>query len=93
MLYPEINTLMEEFDSRYSLVVAASKRARQLAAGGNCDKAVTMAIKEIAEGYVHPVFPPEYENSKKTSADINAEIEQAEPENTEPENTEPEQAE
>ena len=57
MLYPEIKTLMNEFDSRYSLVVATSKRARQLAATGNCDKAVTIAIKEIAEGYVHPILP------------------------------------
>ncbi len=59
MLYPEISTLMKEFDSRYSLVIATSKRARQLASTGNCDKAVNMAIKEIAEGYVHPIMPAE----------------------------------
>lgn len=61
MIYPEISTLMKEFDSRYSLVVATSKRARQLAGTGNCDKAVTVAVKEIAEGYVHPVAPEETE--------------------------------
>lgn len=55
MIYPAINQLMKEFDSRYSLVVATSKRARQLSENGNCDKAVTVAVKEIAEGYVHPV--------------------------------------
>ncbi len=57
MIYPEITSLMKEFDSRYSLVVATSKRARQLAMGGDCDKAVTIAIKEISEGYVHPILP------------------------------------
>ena len=59
MIYPEIKKLMKEFDSRYSLVVATSKRARQLAGSGDCDKAVTIAIKEIAEGYVHPVLTDE----------------------------------
>ncbi|MCH5187341.1 MAG: DNA-directed RNA polymerase subunit omega [Oscillospiraceae bacterium] len=59
MLYPEIKKLMGEFDSRYSLVVATSKRARQLAAAGSCDKAVSMAIKEISEGYVHPILTDE----------------------------------
>ncbi len=57
MIYPEIASLMKEFDSRYSLVVATSKRARQLAKDGDCDKAVTIAIKEISEGYVHPILP------------------------------------
>ena len=59
MLYPEIKKLMGEFDSRYSLVVATSKRARQLAESGSCDKAVSMAIKEISEGYVHPILTEE----------------------------------
>lgn len=57
MIYPEIASLMKEFDSRYSLVVATSKRARQLSKSGDCDKAVTIAIKEISEGYVHPALP------------------------------------
>ncbi len=63
MLYPEISKLMKEFDSRYSLVVATSKRARQLAVNGSCDKAVTMAVKEIAEGYVHPILPAQAEEA------------------------------
>lgn len=67
MIYPEINTLMKEFDSRYSLVVATSKRARQLAGGGNCDKAVTVAVKEIAEGYVHPVLPSDRIEAEETA--------------------------
>ncbi len=59
MLYPEISKLMENMDSRYSLVIATAKRARQLAqegavpmVGGTSDKYVSMAVREIAEGTV-----------------------------------------
>ena len=31
MLYPEVSKLMKGMDSRYSLVIATAKRARQLA--------------------------------------------------------------
>lgn len=46
---------MKKVDSRYTLVVEAAKRARQLADGSpkltkvNSDKEVTVAIHEIAE--------------------------------------------
>ena len=50
MLYPEIAKLMEGFDSRYSLVVATAKRARQLVCDASNDKTVSRAIKEIADG-------------------------------------------
>lgn len=69
MIYPEIATLMREFDSRYSLVVATSKRARQLSKNGDCDKAVTIAIKEISEGYVHPVLPGSAEEQQEADAE------------------------
>ncbi len=55
MIYPSINELMKKVDSRYTLVVEAAKRARQLADGApkltkvNSDKEVTVAIHEIAE--------------------------------------------
>ncbi len=55
MIYPSINELMKKVDSRYTLVVEAAKRARQLADGSpkltkvNSDKEVTVAIHEIAE--------------------------------------------
>lgn len=54
MLYPEISKLMETegIDSRYSLVIAAAKRARQLANESKKDKAVSEAIEEIAEGKI-----------------------------------------
>ena len=55
---PTVNELLEHADNRYSLVIATSKRARQIALG---DKAktevdekspVTLAANEIAEGKV-----------------------------------------
>ena len=70
MIYPEIATLMKEFDSRYSLVVATSKRARQLSKDGDCDKAVTIAIKEISEGYVHPILPGAAEENVEADDEI-----------------------
>ncbi len=69
MIYPEIASLMKEFDSRYSLVIATSKRARQLAHTGDCDKAVSMAIKEISEGYVHPILPSAAKEAIKDEED------------------------
>lgn len=54
MLYPEISKLMETegIDSRYSLVIATAKRARQIAADSKEDKVVSRAIDEIAEGKI-----------------------------------------
>ena len=55
---PTVNELLEYAENRYSLVIATSKRARQIALG---DKArtevderstVTLAANEIAEGKV-----------------------------------------
>jgi len=58
MIEPGINELLKKVDSRYTLVVAAAKRARQLAEGApklanvNSDKPVTIAIHEINENKV-----------------------------------------
>ncbi|MDR1439795.1 MAG: DNA-directed RNA polymerase subunit omega [Clostridiales bacterium] len=58
MISPDIKDLMAKMDSRYTLVVTAAKRARQLAAGDarmtkfRSDKPVTLAIHEIAEGRI-----------------------------------------
>mgnify|MGYP000846280057 CR=1 FL=1 len=55
MIEPGISSLLERVDSRYTLVVATAKRARQITEGANklteCDseKAVTIAINEIDE--------------------------------------------
>ncbi len=58
MLYPSINELLNKVDSRYTLVMLASKRARQLVEGSEphvkskSNKPVTIAIHEIAEDLV-----------------------------------------
>ena len=58
MISPDIKDLMKNMDSRYTLVVTAAKRARQLTGGAEpltkyrSDKPVTLAIHEIAEGKV-----------------------------------------
>ncbi len=59
MLYPPINELLDKVDSRYTLVVAAAKRARQLIDGSEpkvndlySKKPVSIATQEIFEGEV-----------------------------------------
>ncbi len=58
MVKPSVQELLEKEDNRYKLIVVASKRARQIAAGDitmtKCkDKSpVTLAANEIAEGKV-----------------------------------------
>ena len=58
MLYPSINELLEKVDSRYTLVLLASKRARQLVEGDKAffdtksKKVVSIAVQEIVEGKV-----------------------------------------
>ena len=58
MVKPTVNELLNKIDDRYQLVVATSKRARQLAEGADPltdkkeDSFVTLAADEIAEGKV-----------------------------------------
>ena len=58
MRYPSINELTKHHESRYSVVIAVSKRARQLADEHKHDgklthrKPVKEAINEIADGRV-----------------------------------------
>lgn len=53
LIYPEINSLLQKVDSRYTLVTLTAKRARQLVDGAEkltqcgTDKPVTVAINEI----------------------------------------------
>lgn len=55
MLKPPINELLKKVDSRYTLVIATAKRARQLIAGDEkligieSNKPVTIATNEIFE--------------------------------------------
>lgn len=58
IIEPSIADLMkkENFESRYTLVVAAAKRAREISAEEpSIDKAVKAAVHEIAAGKVHVV--------------------------------------
>lgn len=59
MLYPSIDEMMNKVDSKYSLVVAASKRARQLREGAASElsspkshKHVGVALEEIYGDYI-----------------------------------------
>jgi len=58
MIYPPISSLLKKVDSRYTLVVAIAKRARQLAEGAkvltkhDSDRYVTLAINEINENKI-----------------------------------------
>lgn len=60
MVKPSVQELLEKVDNRYILVVATSKRARQLVNGDICmtksreKSPVTLAANEIAEGKVRP---------------------------------------
>jgi DNA-directed RNA polymerase subunit omega len=55
MIFPPLSSLLDKVDSRYTLVVATAKRARQLSEGSNkltrcaSEKPVTVALNEISE--------------------------------------------
>ncbi|WP_055107585.1 DNA-directed RNA polymerase subunit omega [Paenibacillus ihumii] len=59
MLYPSIDRMLDKVDSKYSLVVAASRRARQLREGEKSElqqpkshKQVGVALEEIYGDYI-----------------------------------------
>jgi DNA-directed RNA polymerase subunit omega len=58
MLYPSINLIREKADSRYTLVILAAKRARDIIEGKtmlievDTDKPVSVAANEIAEDLI-----------------------------------------
>ena len=58
MLYPSINEIRKKADSRYTLVILAAKRARDIIDGkpklteADVDKPVSIAAKEIAEDLI-----------------------------------------
>lgn len=61
MRQPSIDALMKKMDSKYALVVAAAKRARNLTEGTKplvnvgpnlSNKSVSMALEEIAAGKI-----------------------------------------
>ncbi|KRM62633.1 hypothetical protein FC26_GL002210 [Paucilactobacillus vaccinostercus DSM 20634] len=59
ILYPSVDKLLERVDSRYSLIMLASKRAHEIDAGAtpllskyDSDKSVGKAMEEIEAGEV-----------------------------------------
>lgn len=58
LIYPSIDGLMHKVGSKYSLCVAASKRARELMeterkpVNGKIKKPVTIALEEMAHGII-----------------------------------------
>lgn len=58
MLYPSINVIRKKADSRYTLVILAAKRAREITEGkpvltqADVSKPVSMAANEIAEDLI-----------------------------------------
>lgn len=58
MLYPSINVIRQKADSRYTLVVLAAKRARDLVDGKpkltevETEKPISVAANEIAEDLI-----------------------------------------
>lgn len=63
MITPPINELIDKAGSRYSLVVAVSKRARQIVEGDapmieiDSNKAVTIATNEFYQDKIECVYP------------------------------------
>ncbi len=58
MIYPSIDHLIGQVDSKYTLVIAAAKRARQIRDGARTTvtvssrKEVTIALHEIGNGHI-----------------------------------------
>ena len=84
MLYPSIMELMKKTESRYGLVIAAAKRAREISEDGeegrklDGAKSISMAVDEIASGDVEiidgtddePETQTEEEAAEETAEDI-----------------------
>ena len=73
MLYPSINEIRKKADSRYTLVILAAKRARDIIDGKpiltdvDLDRPVSIAAHEIAEDlitYRRPEETPEGEEAE-----------------------------
>ena len=65
MVKPTVQELLKKAKNRYELVIATSKRARQIANGADVktkvkeESPVTLAANEIAEGEVEIIEPKE----------------------------------
>jgi len=58
MIHPSLDVLVKKVDSKYTLVVLAAKRAREIISGdgklvaSKSNKSVTIALEEVAQGKV-----------------------------------------
>ena len=68
MIYPPITNLIEKTNSRYSLVIATAKRAREISENAEenkiimTEKPVSVALEEILAGEYVIVEPEEIRN-------------------------------
>ncbi len=68
MLYPPVEDLLKNVESRYLLVNVVAQRARQIAIEAEAfqeelpEKPVTLAIQEVAEGKLSGSLKEEYKN-------------------------------
>ena len=71
---PSVSELLKKAKNRYELVIATSKRARQIADGAEVktdvkeESAVTLAANEIAEGKVQIIEPEEMREEENEQA-------------------------
>ena len=71
MVKPTVQELLTKAKNRYELVIATSKRARQIAGGAEVktsvkeESAVTLAANEIAEGKVEIIEPEEMKEDEE----------------------------
>ena len=67
MVKPTVQELLTKAKNRYELVIATSKRARQISSGAEVktkvkeESAVTLAANEIAEGKIDIIQPGQVE--------------------------------
>jgi DNA-directed RNA polymerase subunit omega len=58
MIHPSLDTLVDKVDSKYTLVVLAAKRAREIMNGeeslvdSRSNKPVTVALEEVSQGKI-----------------------------------------
>ena len=82
LLYPPIDEIKKKADSRYTLVIMAAKRARDLVADKPAlveienNVPISIAAEEIVEGEISYRRPPKAQNGD-VAADIDSSVEQA----------------
>lgn len=78
MIYPPVGKLAEKTDSRYSLVIAAAKRAREISEdpAREVKKPVIEAIGEIYEGKVKILSEAQVKASEEESGELAEDVEE-----------------